>query len=124
VFHRENIEKTSAAEILGQAKALQGRVMASVLRLAAAPRQVVPTGETCRMPVASDLDATIATYATDGFTDATPLLEAGIDSLSLIRLAVEVVTDGDAEIDATRLVNLRTIGDLKAWLMDLAAGAC
>ena len=76
------------------------------------------------MPVASDLDATIATYATDGFTDATPLLEAGIDSLSLIRLAVEVVTDGDAEIDATRLVNLRTIGDLKAWLMDLAAGAC
>lgn len=76
------------------------------------------------MPVASDLDATIARYATGGFTDATPLLEAGIESLSLLRLAVEVVADDNAEIDATRLIGLRTIGDLKAWLTDLAVKAC
>ncbi len=80
-------------------------------------------GETCGMPVVSDLDATIAKYATEGFTDETPLLEAGIESLSLLRLAVDVVAEGDAEIDATRLVDLRTIGDLKAWLTDLAATA-
>ncbi|GAB3157547.1 hypothetical protein GCM10027290_58790 [Micromonospora sonneratiae] len=76
------------------------------------------------MPVSADLDAAIARYATEGFTDATPLLEAGIESLSLLRLAVEIAADDDAEIDATRLVDLQTIGDLKAWLTDLAGGAC
>lgn len=75
------------------------------------------------MPVSSDLEAVIAKYATEGFTDATPLLEVGLDSLALLRLAVEVA-DGDAEIDATRLVDVRTVGDLKAWLTGLAGERC
>jgi acyl carrier protein len=74
------------------------------------------------------LDATIARYATFTFDDSTPLLDAGLESLSLLRLAVEVATDEDAEIDATRMVDLRTVADLKAWLgsmmlADQAGGA-
>ncbi|AHH99595.1 hypothetical protein GCM10010174_18290 [Kutzneria viridogrisea] len=67
-----------------------------------------------------DLDATIGKYATGAFDDSTPLLEVGLESLSLLRLAVEVAADDDAEIDATRLAELRVVGDLKAWLGDLA----
>ncbi|PZG02536.1 phosphopantetheine-binding protein [Micromonospora deserti] len=73
------------------------------------------------MKTAADLDEMIAKYASVGFTDATPLLEAGLESLSLLRLAVETAADDDAEIDATRLVDLRTVGDLKQWLSELAA---
>jgi aryl carrier-like protein len=70
---------------------------------------------------ASEFDATIARYASTAFDDDTPLLEAGLESLSLLRLAVEAATDDDAEIDATRLVDLRTVGDLKSWLGELRA---
>lgn len=68
-----------------------------------------------------DLDSTIAKFATGPFDDSTPLLDAGLESLSLLRLAVEVAADDDAEIDATRLVDVRTVGDLKVWLGDLAS---
>lgn len=67
-----------------------------------------------------DLDATIARYATFAFDDSTPLLDAGLESLALLRLAVDVATDEDAEIDASRLVDLHTVADLKGWLRDLA----
>ncbi|KAA2261398.1 acyl carrier protein [Solihabitans fulvus] len=67
-----------------------------------------------------DLDSTIAKYATVSFDDSTELLDAGLESLSLLRLAVEVAADDDAEIDATRLVELHTIGELKTWLSELA----
>jgi hypothetical protein len=70
-----------------------------------------------------DLDATIARYATFSFGDTTPLLEVGLESLALLRLAVEVATDDDAEIDATRLVDLHTVADLKEWLSDMMPGA-
>lgn len=73
------------------------------------------------MTIPLDLDSTIARYASVSFDDSTPLLEAGLESLSLIRLAVDVATDDDAEIDAARLVDLRTVGDLKKWLGSLAA---
>jgi aryl carrier-like protein len=66
-----------------------------------------------------DLDATIARYATFTFDDSTSLLDAGLESLALLRLAVEVATDEDAEIDASRLVDLHTVADLKQWLSDL-----
>lgn len=68
-----------------------------------------------------DLDAMIAKYATVSFDDDTALLDAGLESLSLLRLAVEVAADEDAEIDATRLVDLGTVGELKQWLTELAA---
>lgn len=67
-----------------------------------------------------DLDAIIARYATFAFDDTTPLLDAGLESLALLRLAVDVAVDDDAEIDATRLVDLHTVADLKLWLADLA----
>jgi hypothetical protein len=74
------------------------------------------------MTIPADLDTTIAKYASVTFDDSTPLLEAGLESLSLLRLAVEVAADDDdAEIDATRLVDLRTVGDLKRWLGELTA---
>jgi hypothetical protein len=66
-----------------------------------------------------DVDPVIARYATAAFDDLTPLQTAGIESLSLLRLAAEVATDDEAEIDATRLVDLRTVGDLKLWLREL-----
>jgi acyl carrier protein len=66
-----------------------------------------------------DLDSTIARYATFAFDDSTSLLDAGLESLALLRLAVEVATDEDAEIDASRLVDLRTVADLKGWLSDM-----
>jgi hypothetical protein len=69
-----------------------------------------------------DLDSTIAKYATATFEDSTTLLDAGLESLSLLRLAVEVATDDDAEIDATQLVDIHTVGQLKTWLVGLAAG--
>ena len=68
---------------------------------------------------ALDLNPLIARYATVAFDDSTSLLEAGLESLSLLRLAVEVATDEDAEIDASRLVDVRTVGDLKVWLREL-----
>jgi aryl carrier-like protein len=70
-----------------------------------------------------DLDGVIARYATTEFDDSTPILEAGLESLSLVRLAVEVATDEEAEIDATRLVDVTTIGDLKTWLRELGSGS-
>ena len=78
------------------------------------------------MPATSDdVDALIANHATSGFTGGTPLLDAGIESLSLLRMVAEVVPDdGDQEIDATRLAELRTIDDLRAWLTDLVGGTC
>lgn len=88
----------------------------------AAPEPVADPARAMTVPF--DLDPIIARHASVGFDDSTPLLEAGLESLSLLRLAVDVATDDDAEIDATRLVELRTVGDLKEWLGTLvAAGA-
>ncbi|MBM0274285.1 phosphopantetheine-binding protein [Micromonospora tarensis] len=69
----------------------------------------------------ADFDAAIATYAIGSFDDTTLLPEAGIDSLSLLRLAVRFAGTEDAEIDAARLVEIRSVGDLKAWLHQLAS---
>lgn len=81
------------------------------------------TSAALKLAFMSDLDSVIARYASTDFDDSTPLLEAGLESLALLRLAVEVATDDDAEIDATRLVDLRTVGDLKGWLRDLEGAA-
>lgn len=70
-----------------------------------------------------DLDSAIARYATADFDDGTSLSDAGLESLSVLRLAVEVATDETAEIDATQLVEVHTVGDLKAWLTGLAEAA-
>jgi aryl carrier-like protein len=75
------------------------------------------------MPDAPDFDSAIAGYVGITFSDKTSLREAGLDSLSLLRLAVEVATDDDAEIDAVRLADLRTVGDLKRWLSVLVGSS-
>src|SRR4029453_487791 len=56
----------------------------------------------------SEVDATITRYASVAFDDDTPLLEAGLEALSLLRLAGEAATDDDAGDDATRLAPLPT----------------
>ncbi|QHA10039.1 acyl carrier protein [Streptomyces broussonetiae] len=71
------------------------------------------------MTTPPDLDSMIAQYATADFGDSTLIQEAGLESLSLLRLAVEVAAGEDAEIDAAGLVDLRTVGDLKVWLTSL-----
>lgn len=68
-----------------------------------------------------DLDAAIAEHATGAFDDSTPLPAAGLESLAVLRLVVGFAADSDAEIDATRLADLRMVGELKAWLAELAA---
>ncbi|MCX4390113.1 phosphopantetheine-binding protein [Micromonospora peucetia] len=62
----------------------------------------------------------IAQYATEDFGDSTSIQEAGLDSLSLLRLAVDAAS-ADAEIDAAGLVGVRTVADLKVWLTRLVA---
>lgn len=62
-----------------------------------------------------NLDVVIGRYALFPFEDSTPLPVVGIDSMTMLRLAVEVAA-ADAEIDASGLAGLRTVGDLKRWL--------
>jgi len=47
------------------------------------------------------------------------LAEVGLDSLSVLRIAVDVVPDQDHEIDLADLAGVRTIGDLQLWLRGL-----
>ena len=68
-----------------------------------------------------DLDKMIAEHATAAFEDSTPLLVAGLESLSILRLVVAAAADDGAEIDGGRLAGLRVVGDLKLWLTELAA---
>lgn len=75
------------------------------------------------MPSAAELDDAIAKVATKEFTDASTLPEAGIQSLSLLRLVVDLLPDDDAEIDVTKLGQIKTVGDLKAWLVELVGTA-
>ncbi|HTZ45360.1 MAG TPA: phosphopantetheine-binding protein [Jatrophihabitans sp.] len=72
------------------------------------------------MSVWTDLDSVIGNYASPGFTDTTPLVAAGLDSLTMLRVVAAVAADDDTEIDASRLVDLRTVADLKDWLRAVA----
>jgi hypothetical protein len=72
------------------------------------------------MEATVNLDVVIGRFAVFAFDDSTPLAAAGIESLTMLRLAVEVAADEDAEIDASGLAGLRTVGDLKRWLGTLA----
>jgi acyl carrier protein len=68
-----------------------------------------------------NLDVVISRFAAFAFDDRTSLAAAGIESLTILRLAVEVAAADDAEIDASGLAGLRTVGDLKQWLGALVA---
>jgi acyl carrier protein len=50
-------------------------------------------------------------------SDTSELVRLGLDSLTLVRIIVTVVGDDtDREIDPGEIGDLRTIGDLRAWL--------
>lgn len=62
------------------------------------------------------LDAAIAVYASGEFDDATPLAEAGVASLAVLRIVVDVLPDPSYELDTEALAAVSTVGDLKRWL--------
>jgi aryl carrier-like protein len=70
-------------------------------------------------PAAIDFDEVIARYAMWSFDDDTPLVQAGLDSLSMLRMVADLETDPDREIGAERLVAIDTVGELKTWLTSL-----
>ncbi|MBF6049568.1 acyl carrier protein [Streptomyces sp. NRRL B-1677] len=53
------------------------------------------------------------------FENHSLLAEAGLDSLSVLRIASELIPDPDQEIDPTGLAAVRTVGDLRQWLHGL-----
>lgn len=66
-----------------------------------------------------DLDTVIARYAVGRVTDASSLAQAGLDSLAVLRIVVESVTDPETEIAPSRLAGVLTVADLKCWLGEL-----
>jgi acyl carrier protein len=66
-----------------------------------------------------DLDTVIARYAVGRVTDASSLAQAGLDSLAVLRIVVESVTDPEIEIAPSRLADVLTVADLKRWLGEL-----
>jgi len=69
--------------------------------------------------LALDLDEAISAYATGEFEDTTPLAEAGVASLAVLRIVVDVLPDPSLELDTESLATVRTVGDLKQWLATL-----
>lgn len=69
-----------------------------------------------------DLDAVISRYAMWPFQDDTTLVQAGLDSLSVLRMVADLEPDPDREIGAERLVAIETVGELKTWLAALHRG--
>jgi acyl carrier protein len=66
-----------------------------------------------------DLDTVIARYAVGRVTDASSLAQVGLDSLAVLRIVVESVTDPEIEIAPSRLADVLTVADLKRWLGEL-----
>ncbi|MDM4784263.1 MULTISPECIES: acyl carrier protein [unclassified Micromonospora] len=67
----------------------------------------------------TDIDDLIARHAVGRFDDDTTLAAAGIGSLTILRMAVEAAPDDGTEIDASRLADVHTVGNLRVWLRDL-----
>ncbi|HZG04687.1 MAG TPA: acyl carrier protein [Streptomyces sp.] len=67
------------------------------------------------------VDSALAKFIRVPYTPESELSRIGLDSLSIVRIAVEVVPDADQEIDASELAGLRTVGEFRTWLCGLAA---
>ncbi|RMI40639.1 acyl carrier protein [Streptomyces triticirhizae] len=63
----------------------------------------------------------IARFVRVPFTDNSGLAEIGLDSMSLVRVVVAFLPDTGQEIDAAALAELRTVGELRGWLLSVAA---
>ncbi|MFC7309265.1 hypothetical protein ACFQVC_34285 [Streptomyces monticola] len=70
-------------------------------------------------PTPTGLDAVISAYATGEFDDSTLLAEAGVASLAVLRIVIDVLPDPSLELDTESLATVRTVGDLKQWLAAL-----
>jgi hypothetical protein len=62
------------------------------------------------------IDAVIRRNVRVPFEDCFGLAEAGLDSLSVLRIASELIPDPDQEIDPAGLADVRTVADLRRWL--------
>ncbi|NBE50738.1 phosphopantetheine-binding protein [Streptomyces boluensis] len=71
----------------------------------------------------SDIDSVITRHVRVPFVDTSPLAEVGLDSLSVLRIAGELITDPEQEIDPTGLAAVRTVADLRQWLHGLLVPA-
>ncbi|MZE76257.1 phosphopantetheine-binding protein [Streptomyces xinghaiensis] len=67
------------------------------------------------------VDSALAKFIRVPYTPDSELSRIGLDSLSIVRIVVEVVPDADQEIDAGELAGLRTVGGFREWLRGLAA---
>lgn len=56
------------------------------------------------------------------FTTESALVDIGLDSLAVVRIAVAALPDADREIDPGELAGLRTVGQFQTWL-DAQGGA-
>ncbi|MET8944518.1 phosphopantetheine-binding protein [Streptomyces sp. NPDC004542] len=70
-----------------------------------------------------DIISVVRRYVRVPFHDHSLLAEVGLDSLSVVRIASELIPDPDQEIDPTGLAAVRTVGDLQRWLRGLLAPA-
>jgi acyl transferase domain-containing protein len=57
-------------------------------------------------------------HAHTSFSDDSALSDIGIDSLTLIRIVVDVATSDGREMDDTDLAALRTVGDFRRWFTE------
>jgi len=70
-----------------------------------------------------DIDSVIRSHIRVPFTETSLLAEVGLDSLSVLRIASDLIPDPDHEIDPTGLAAVRTVADLQQWLHGLLAAA-
>ncbi|MEV1026106.1 acyl carrier protein [Streptomyces sp. NPDC050264] len=68
-----------------------------------------------------EIGSAISRHIRVSFDDDSPLAEVGLHSLSVLRIASELITDPDQEIDPTGLAAVHTVGELRKWLRGLLA---
>ena len=66
------------------------------------------------------IDDAVSRYASIPFDDTATLIEVGIESMSIVRIIVDLNFDPSLEIDMSRIVEMVTVADLKRWLRGLA----
>lgn len=74
--------------------------------------------------IPKEIDVQLQKFVRVPFDDDSVLTEVGIDSLAAVRIIVELLEDGDFEIDAGTLSGIDTVGQFRRWLRDvMPAGA-
>jgi acyl carrier protein len=75
------------------------------------------------MTSAKAIDNIVRRYAVASFNDTSTLTDAGLESMSVVRIIVDLNFDPAIEIDMAHFAELRTVTDLKRWLSSLAVNA-